>query len=132
MFRDTNRLGTTRKRDGPSLREFVLVAQRLCDKGALSLALGSLCSDCSSLRKVAVATLGHIKMALDSREARNLSTWRERPQLAMIVDSVQSGIAVRAALRLDPNEAPTGLLVPKLLALAAIFSSRRVDHRETR
>jgi hypothetical protein len=116
--------GYDEERDGPSLQDFVLVAQRLCDKGALSLALGSLCSDCTSLRKVAVAILGHIKMALDSKDARNLSTWRERPQLAMIVDSVQRGIAVRMALRLVPNEAPSGRLIPKLPALAAIFLAR--------
>ena len=117
-------LGYVEEGDESLLREFALVAQRLCDKGALSLALGALCSNCSSLRKVAVAILGHIKMALDSRVARNLSSWRERPQLLMIVNSVQRGMAVSAALQSDPNEAPSRQLVPKLPALAAIFLGR--------
>ena len=110
--------------ESPAFKEFVLLAQRLCEKGALSLALGSLCSECPSLRKVAVATLGHIKRVLDTKEARKLNTWRERPQLAMIVDSVQRGLAVRIAMRLDPNESAPRLIVPKLPALSAVFLAR--------
>jgi hypothetical protein len=106
-------------------KEFVVLTQRLVERGALSLALASLCSECSSLRKVAVATLAHIKKALDTGEARMLSTWRERPQLAMIVDSVQRGLAVRVAMRLDPHEQePSWLNIPKLPALSAVFLAR--------
>lgn len=107
--------------ESASVKEFVLLAQRLCEKGCLSLALASLCSECSSLRKVAVATLSHIKKALDTREARKLTTWRERPQLAMILDSVQRGLAVRIALRIDPHEVPSSIPIPKLPALSAVF-----------
>ena len=105
--------------------EFVVVTRAWGRRGSLSLALGSLCSECSSLRKVAVATLVHIKKALDTEEARKLSTWRERPQLAMIVDSVQRGLAVRIAMRLDLHEQePSSLNIPKLPALSTVFLAR--------
>ena len=107
-----------------SLKEYVMLAQRLSDKGALSLAIASLSSDCLSLRKVAVATLGHMKAAIDSDEARKLSSWRERPQLAMIIDSVQRGLTVRLAMRLDPKNTSSRLLVPKLPVLSAVFLAR--------
>lgn len=111
--------------DSASVKEFVLLSQRLIERGALGLVLGSLCSECPSLRKVAVAAMAHIKKALDTKEARKLTSWRERPQLAMIVDSVQRGLAVRIAMRRDPHEQePSKVVVPKLPALSAVFLAR--------
>lgn len=110
--------------ESPNLKEFVILTQRLCEKGALSLALASLCSECTSLRKVAVATLCHVKKALDAKEAHNLTSWRERPQLAMIVDSAQRGLATRIAMRTDPNDPVPLVQVPKLPGPSAVFLAR--------
>lgn len=110
------------------------MAQRLCDKGGLSLALASLSSKCSSLRQVAVAVIGFLTKAADSKEARELSSWRERPQLAMLLHSVQRAIVVRRATLLskelgdDPEEEvpdeSVAWLVPQLPGFSAIFLAR--------
>jgi Nucleolar pre-ribosomal-associated protein 1 len=101
-------------------------AQRLCEKGALSLALGSLCSRCCSLRQIAVAVLGLLARAIDCEEARDISSWRERPQLAMLLRSVHRALAIRRATMLvesqcDESKEKAAWVVPKLPGFSAIF-----------
>jgi Nucleolar pre-ribosomal-associated protein 1 len=101
-------------------------AQRFCDKGALSLALASLCSRCCSLRQIAVAVLGLLARAIDCEEARDISSWRERPQLAMLLHSVHRALAIRRATMLvdaqgDEPKEKAAWVVPKLPGFSAIF-----------
>lgn len=106
---------------------FAVVAHRLCDKGALSLAFASLSSSCPALRQVAVATLGLFVRALCLKEAHEISAWRDRPQLAMIINSVQRGLVVRRATQISRRGSvvpPADLLVPMLPAVSAIFLAR--------
>ena len=71
---------------------FVLVAQKLCTKGALSLALASLSGTCHGLRQTSVGVICLLLQAMQMREAHALVTWKERPQLEMILNSVQRGL----------------------------------------
>ncbi|CAB9505999.1 Sulfite exporter TauE/SafE [Seminavis robusta] len=102
-------------------------AQRLCEKGALSLTLASLCSRCARLRQIAVAVLGLFVQALNTDEAVQIKSWRERPQLAMLLHSVQRALAVRRSVILaeakgnQEEESPAWLIVPKLPGFSAIF-----------
>jgi hypothetical protein len=62
---------------------FAAIAQRLCEKGALSLSMASLCSNCEHVRQLAVSALDLFLMVLSTQEARDASSFRERPQIAM-------------------------------------------------
>ena len=109
----------------PRRETFVKIARRLSEKGCISLSLASLSSKCPDLRRVAVATLGLFLKAVHMEEAHSLKTWRERPQLAMVLDSVQRGILVRRAISIarrqeeDDNDKP--ILIPMFPAVSAIF-----------
>jgi len=85
--------------------EFVTMAQRLCEKGALALCIASLSSRCRVLREIAISTLGLFMRATNSTVAQELSTWRSRPQIAVLLNSLQRGMAVRRAkfVRESPN-----------------------------
>ena len=98
----------------------VQLAQRLCDRGALALTLACLCSECSSLRLIAVAILRSVALILDSEVARKHQAWKERPQLSMILRSVQKALAIR---RIEADEQEQGL-VPRLPGVSALFLAR--------
>jgi hypothetical protein len=97
----------------------VTLAHRLCDKGCLALALASLCSHCGSIRQLAVAILGRYLLVLYSPEARNLSTWRDRPQLALLIKSVHQALTVKMV----EEEWELGT-VRKIPGVAAIFLAK--------
>merc|ERR1712086_295710 len=71
------------------------VCRRICDRGGITLAIASLSSRCRSIRKVAVAICGLFIKALKMQESHGIKSWRERPQLEMIMSSLQRGLAVR-------------------------------------
>ena len=75
--------------------------QQLCDKGVLALCLASLSCRCPSLRQLAIAILYHFSRVLDWKEAHELASWRERPQLLMVLSSLQRGLVARKADRAD-------------------------------
>lgn len=102
----------------------VLVAQRLCEKGALALALASLASQCSSLRKLSIAIIGHIAGAVDSQYAHQTASWRERPQIAMLLNAVQRSLVVRYAEAQGSMEESSPIEVPELPGFSAIFLAR--------
>ena len=87
---------------------FVKIVRRLSDKGCISLAFASLSSKCPALRKIAVATLCLFLQAMHTKEAHELLSWRERPQLAMIIDSVQRGLTVRRAIKASRRSEEVG------------------------
>ena len=104
---------------------FVKIARRLSEKGCISLGLAALSSKCPGVRQLAVVTLGLFLKAVHMEEAHSLKTWRERPQIAMVLDSVQRGIAVRRAIMLarrkEEGTEDQPLLVPMFPAVSAVF-----------
>ena len=109
----------------PQRETFVKIARRLSEKGCISLSLASLSSKCPDLRCIAIATLGLFLKAVHMEEAHSLKTWRERPQLAMVLDSVQRGILVRRAIsiarRQEEGDNDKPLLIPMFPAVSAVF-----------
>lgn len=97
---------------------FARLAQTLCENGGMSLCLATLCSECPSLRKLAFCGLCLFLLALDSDAGKDLTTWRERPQLKMLLTSVQVGFVLRKAM-LSSNG--LGHEIPKLPSLSAVF-----------
>jgi len=102
-----------------------LIAQRLCDKGGLALTLVSLCSDEAAIRKLSISILGAFMEAVGSKDARQMAPWRERPQLALVLNAVQRSLVVRQAED-DTTErkSTSNSLVPKLPGFSAIFLAR--------
>lgn len=118
-------------KDAEDVREkhqaFCSFSRRLCDKGAIALALASLSSRCSSIRKVAVGICGLFLKALQMSEAQGIKSWHERPQLEMVMSSVQRGLSVRRAMQVQKaREAGDGQLLktPMLPAVSAIFLAK--------
>ena len=114
------------------MEDLTRMAQRLCEKGALSLALASLCSKCPAIRKVAVSVISFFMWAVDSKEARDISSWRERPQLALLLHSVHRALVVRRAILISreensdvkpPPESPVWA-IPMFPGFSAIFLAR--------
>jgi len=109
----------------PQRETFVKIARRLSERGCISLGLAALSSKCPDLRRVAIATLGLFLKAVHLEEAHSLKTWRERPQIAMILDSVQRGIVVRRAISLARRQEEGGhdqpILIPMFPAVSAVF-----------
>ena len=68
--------------------------QKLSQRGTLALALASLCSQCSTIRKLGMASLYFALVVIDSDEAKNLPFWRDRPQLSLLLRSVQRALAL--------------------------------------
>jgi hypothetical protein len=124
---DTESYESDRTSQGPSGemteadRDFVRVVQRLCEKGALSLSIAALASHCSELRNVALSCLSLFLKAMTLEAATSLSSWRERPQLLLLLNSLQRGLALRRAL----TAAASGLIETiKIPALSAIFFAK--------
>jgi hypothetical protein len=104
---------------------FALIAQRLCGKGALSLSLAALCSKCRHVRQTAVSTLALFMAALHTKEAREAASWRERPQLSMLLNAVQRAMVIKSAHQFSSGQpSDASRQVPKLPGLVAIFLAR--------
>lgn len=88
----------TAEERNPKNEMLARVSQRLSDKGAVALALGALCSECKSVRQMAVSILGFFIRAAETEEARDISSWRERPQLTMLLHSVHRSLAIRRSV----------------------------------
>lgn len=107
--------------DAPHSRQsegFARLAQTLCENGGMSLCLATLCSECPALRKLAFCGLCLFLLALDSDAGKDLTTWRERPQLKMLLTSVQVGFVLRKAMLTSKG---LGHEIPKLPSLSAVF-----------
>ena len=110
---------------------FIHIAKRLCEKGALSLCLASLASRCEEVRGVAISCLGLLLRACTTGEARKLASWRERPQLAMLLNSVQRAFVLKQASNISSGYG-SGLLtlspiVSTFLARASFSVSKPDD-----
>jgi len=116
-------------------RNYVTLCRKVFDKGGVALALASLSSRCPTLRKIAVSICGLFLWALQTKEANELKSWRERPQLAMLMSSVQRGLAVRRALqvqRVERDDCGIDLggtdayhhKIPLIPAVSAVFLAR--------
>jgi hypothetical protein len=119
--------GWTREggRSGSDDRQIgIHTTQRLCDKGCLALALASLCSNCSSVRRVAASILGLLTIVIDSKAARQTPSWRERPQLAMILNSVQRALTIQHVEDVSRQPEEQTSPVPMLPGVSAVFLAR--------
>ena len=96
----------------------ILFIHRLCEKGVISLCFVSLSSVCEKIRCYAVSILGLILQACNTSEALESASWRDRPQLVMILNSVQRSFVLQKAT--DKND----LCIPKLTPIAANFLAR--------
>lgn len=92
--------------------------QQLCGKGIVSFCLASLSSSCEKTRCYAVAILGLILQACHSNYALDSPSWRYRPQLAMILNSVQRSLVLHKAL--DQGDST----VPRVTPVIATFLAR--------
>lgn len=104
--------------------DFVNFSFCLIQKGALALTLCSLSSKCASLRKVAIALVLLFTRALKMDEARLSkfkAEWKERPQLEMVLNAVQRGLAVRRAIDTKKMD---GFLTPKMPVVSSLFLAR--------
>ena len=102
-----------------------LLLQKLCEKGALAIALGSLCCECADIRRVAIAILALANVLVRSDEAQRSSSWRERPQAVLILDCVRRALAKEIA---NSYHLTDGIAipaeVPKILPPCAVFLAK--------
>jgi len=98
--------------------------QKICDKGAMALALGSLCCDCESLRRVALSILSIASKMVDSEDAKNLSSWRERPQLALILNATRRAMAREFAESMNSSSNKSPLHVLPISPPCSIFLAK--------
>lgn len=102
-----------------------LLSHRLYEKGALALALVSLSCECPNVRKLSIAIIGMYLEVLDSELARKSTSWRERPQIAMILNGVQRALVIRHAEEIgEGNSFELLLVVPALPGFSAVFLAR--------
>ena len=110
---------------------FVNICYRLSEKGAVALALASLSCIDPDLRHIAVATLGLFLKGVYSQEAHNVTAWKQRPQLQMILDSIQRGLVVRrerTKAKMDDDDNVNGDVslsnVPRLPHVSSAFLAK--------
>jgi len=123
-----NEFRTGRSRDGEDNQESMTPwifskasiesIQQLCEKGIVSLCLASLSSLCEKVRCYAVSILGLILQACHTNYALDSPSWRDRPQLVMILNSVQRSLVLHKAL--DEVDA----IVPRVTPVIATFLAR--------
>lgn len=100
-----------------------LLAQRFCDKGALALALASLSCKCPTLRKISLGILGLLTDAVNRPDAHISATWKDRPQISMLLNAVQRAFVLRFCD--DPFHKETPLFdVPELPGFPALFLAK--------
>ena len=117
------------KEDREQYEAFCQFSRRLADRGAIALALASLSSRCQLIRKVAISILGIFLKALFMPESQTMKSWHERPQLEMLMSSVQRGLAVRRAMQIQKAKTAQdvhaiNIPIPMLPALSAIFLAK--------
>jgi hypothetical protein len=107
---------------------FAKMTHRLCDNGGLALALASLSCKCPRLRQIAVAVLLLIMRALTSQEAKMIREWRHRPQILMLLESVQRGLCLRRrqqeTIQRQTENHVSRRIVPMFSTVSAIFLAR--------
>jgi hypothetical protein len=103
------------------LGTLALMVQKLCDRGVLSLCLASLASRCEKIRCYAVGILGILLRACSSAEAKTLSSWRGRPQVAMLLNSVQRAFVIK---RVTSSSQGSPQVIPILSPLISTFLAR--------
>ena len=106
----------------PSAHSFSPLAsmvRRMCDKGVPGLCLASLASRCEKIRAFSVSILGLLLTGCNTEEARVMASWRERPQLVMLLSSVRRAFVLERA-----KLSGTGTGIPILPTLVATFLAR--------
>lgn len=101
---------------GQKRNALVMMSRKLYEKGFVALCLASLSSQCLRVREMAVAILGLVLQACTSPEARAMSSWRDRPQVSMLLNSVQRALLIKYA--------ESNFEVPVLPTLVASFLAR--------
>lgn len=107
---------------------FAKMTHKLCDSGGLAIALASLSCKCPRLRQIAVSVLLFIMRGVSSQEAKMIREWRHRPQILMLLESVQRGLWLRR-LRQETIQRQTEndvsrRIVPMFSTVSAIFLAR--------
>eukprot|EP00535_Pseudo-nitzschia_heimii_P013096 CAMPEP_0197197222 /NCGR_PEP_ID=MMETSP1423-20130617/32757_1 /TAXON_ID=476441 /ORGANISM="Pseudo-nitzschia heimii, Strain UNC1101" /LENGTH=351 /DNA_ID=CAMNT_0042651039 /DNA_START=2792 /DNA_END=3844 /DNA_ORIENTATION=- len=92
--------------------------QRLCEKDIVSFCIASLSSECEKVRCYAVSILGIILQACHTDYALDSSSWRDRPQLVMILNSIQRSIVLQKAYEGED------FIVPRITPVIALFLAR--------
>jgi Nucleolar pre-ribosomal-associated protein 1 len=100
-----------------------LTAQRFCEKGALALALASLSCKCPSLRKISLGILSLLTDAVNRPDAHLSASWKERPQVSMLLNSVHRAFVLRFC-DYPSGEGARLLDVPELPCFSALFLAR--------
>ena len=110
----------------PKKEIFAKVAYRLFQKSALALSVASLSSKCPELRNIAIAVIYRFLQALQMRETQKLALWRSRPQVEMMVNSLQRGLLVMRAQKIMQNSHDKDELnvAPMLPAANTLFLAR--------
>ena len=103
------------------------ICHSLCEKGIAALVLASLSSVDPNVRQLAAAAVGLLLKGIYSKEAHDIYMWKERPQLQMVFDSIQRGLALRRELTkaktVDKvNFSDSG--VPRVPPVSAIFLAK--------
>lgn len=106
------------RRQGP------LFLQRLYEKGAIALAVCALSSSCPLLRKISVAIIGLFTTALNREEARKSVSWHYRPQIEMLLHSIQRSLVLRLSDENKNNSHESIEEVPQLPGFSAVFLAR--------
>ena len=121
--------GDVFKENREQYEAFCHFSRRLADRGAIALALASLSSRCPLIRKVAISICGIFLKTLQMPESQAIKSWHERPQLEMLMSSVQRGLAVRRAMQIQKaktaqDASPINIPIPMLPALSAVFLAK--------
>lgn len=105
--------------EGDSMSDSVHMAHGLVEKGCLALSLVSLSSHCNAVRKYAIAILGRFIRIVQSTEAQQVAAWRQRPQMDLLLTSVQRALVImRAADKEGVSQ------IPRISGFAAVFLGR--------
>jgi hypothetical protein len=99
----------------------VSTSKILIEKGVAALCLASLASACETIRGLSISILGIFLKACSTDEARTMSSWRERPQIAMLLHAVQRAYVLERAKQ------PYGMEevnIPRLPSLVSTFLAR--------
>jgi hypothetical protein len=97
----------------------VAIIHRFCDKGCVAITLACLSSRCNLIRQAAVSILGFVLRAIHTEEACSLPSWRDRPQVAMLLKAVHQALTIETISKgLKRGD------VPKLPGVSAIFLAK--------
>lgn len=102
----------------------IALAHGICEKGCLAIALMSLASKCGSTRRISICIITFLIEVIDTEEARHRSSWKERPQILMILQSVRRAFVIRKAHGTEENDETESSVVPRLPGLSAGFLAK--------